>query len=557
MTDEFRRFIRQRQYAWTHNQHGKYKIMRNKVNRLSKQLRQHFCSKQVHDMRRCNARNWWRHTKQLTGQSGRPELTTLANTYTDENMEKLADLINRSLQAVTADFVPLSTTDSASTTIEDQSIDDQYFIQPYQVYNKLSRIDIHKSVGPDNIPNWVLRDFAFALSDPICHIFNASVQSATVPEIWKKAFVVPIPKVNPPTSIDTDLRPISLTATLSKILESFVGGWMLEKVSHKFDSFQYGALAGRSTTHELVHLLHVCHQAVDNHQSVRAVFVDFSKAFDRVDHALVLKKMSHMGVQPFITDWMHSFLLHRKQCVKLGKVTSTWVTLNGGMPQGTWFGPYVFLIHINDLKTAQTTFKFVDDVTVVEFLNSTQSSEMQSAVEVIANWSALNHMQINTAKTKAMYIKPASRLSQLMPTLSANNCPIEEVTSFKLLGVILSDDLRWKPHVDHTIAKASKRLHFLKLLKRSGMSPDDLLYYYKAVIRSVIEYACPAWQSSLSAYDMHRLESIQKRAIRVIFGSNDYEFYCVTCGLELLQTRLNNLSQTFFQERGVNSLRPM
>ena len=189
---------------------------------------------------------------------------------------------------------PLSTVYSGETT----DAASKYVIQPFEVFYKLSRIKVHKSPGPDGIPNWCLRDFAFAVSEPICHIFNASISQGVVPSLWKRANVVPIPKSHPPKSIKDDLRPISLTPTLSKVLESLVGRWILPKVTNKLDAKQFGALRGRSTTHALVDITHMWHQASDSRNSIRALFVDYSKAFDHVDHSTVLKKNGSIRHSP-------------------------------------------------------------------------------------------------------------------------------------------------------------------------------------------------------------------------------------------------------------------
>jgi hypothetical protein len=168
---------------------------------------------------------------------------------------------------------------------------------------------------------------------------------------------------------------------------------MLDSISKKFDIRQFGALKGRSTTHALIEITHTWHQALDEHNSLRTLFIDYSKAFDHVDHAIVLHKLTDLGVQPFLLKWMHSFLHDRKQCVKIGQVFSSWSTPNGGMPQGTFLGPYVFLVLINDLVTSVATFKFVDDVTLTEIVE-THSTQMQSAVNQVIKWSAVNHKEI-------------------------------------------------------------------------------------------------------------------------------------------------------------------
>jgi hypothetical protein len=110
------------------------------------------------------------------------------------------------------------------------------------------------------------------------------------------------------------------------------------------------------------------YQALDDRKSARALFVDYSKAFD---HATVLSKMTELNIHPCLIRWMHSFLSNRRQRVEIGPVYSQWTSLTGGMPQGTWLGPYVFLVLIDDLHTILDTFKFVDDATMVEIIDQT------------------------------------------------------------------------------------------------------------------------------------------------------------------------------------------
>jgi Reverse transcriptase (RNA-dependent DNA polymerase) len=419
-------------------------------------------------------------------------------------------------------------------------------ITPIEVFHKLSHINVHKSPGPDGLPNWFLRDFAFAISEPICHIFQSSLKQGVVPRLWKMANVVPVPKVNPPQSIEQDLRPISLTSTLSKILESLVGRRILPTITPHIDSKQYGGLRGRSTTHALVNVAHQLHQAIDNRNSSRCLFLDYTKAFDRVNHTAVLEKMSTMGVQNIYLRWMHSFLSNRQQRVKVANVLSDWTQLNGGMPQGTWFGPYVFLIIINDLKTDVPDvqlYKFIDDTTAVETIAPGTNSCMQQVANQIAQWSSENYMIVNTRKTKEMVIGHA----QSMQPIKFGAFAIEKVTSFKLLGVYLSADLQWDVHIDSICLKVNRRLHFLKLLKRSSVSTADLLLYYKAVIRPVIDYACPVWQSGLTSKQLERLESLQRRAIRIITGYNcDHSHNLDLFDIELLEERLDLQTRSFF-----------
>ena len=237
-------------------------------------------------MRTSNLRNWWRSVKLVTGlKTSEPPLTGLANQIHDGDMHALATSVNAYFQSVAADLSPL---DNKDLPAPPDILPSDFSINLNDVERKLSQINIHKAPGPDGLPNWILRDFSAQLAGPVCAIFNASVREGFIPTRWKEANVIPVHKVHPPRSIETDLRPISLTATLGKLLESFVGSWIVERVSSQLDDHQYGALKNRSTTHALIDVLHQWHSAVDKGQSVRTVFVDFQKAFDHVDHNVLV-----------------------------------------------------------------------------------------------------------------------------------------------------------------------------------------------------------------------------------------------------------------------------
>ena len=190
------------------------------------------------------------------------------------------------------------------------------------------------------------------IAEPICAILNASVTQGHVRNLWREANVIPIPKISPPKSVNSDLRPISLTATLSKILESFVGGWIFTSVSDKLNKNQFGALKRRSTSHALISVLYHWQNALDSGNSVRSLFVDYSKAYDRVDQNILLRKMITLNVPQFAIRWLFSFLKHRIQMVKLRSSNkfSDWTEVTAGMPQGTWLGPLTFVMYIDDLN---------------------------------------------------------------------------------------------------------------------------------------------------------------------------------------------------------------
>ncbi len=182
---------------------------------------------------------------------------------------------------------------------------------------------------------------------------------------------------------------------------------------------------------------------------------------------------------------------------------SEWVYINAGVPQGTLLGPVGFLLHINDLQTICNTVKYVDDSSIWEVCAANcHDSQLQLAADQACEWTRKNLMQVNSDKTKAMTMT-FSRKADPAPPISVDGKDTELVTTFKLLGVVISADLTWGAHVEYLHGKCARRLYLLVLLKRAGVPAADILRIYLAMIRSVLEYA-------------DKLESIQRRALRTL-----------------------------------------
>ena len=381
----------------------------------------------------------------------------------------------------------------------------------------LSSIKVHKSPGPDGIPNWLLRDFSSLLCQPLAAIYNSSIRQGSVPRIWKSAEVIPVPKIHPPASIQDDLRPISLLPTLAKVLEGIVRDWLMPSLEPLLDDNQFGCRPGRSTTHALTAIQHKWMQTLDNNGSVRALFVDFKKAFDIVNHNILFSKLKNFNISHCLLKWFASYLFHRRQRVRVGSRVSSWKTLCGSMPQGSRLGPVSFIVMIDDLRADCEVHKFVDDTTFTELITPSYfPSNMSDYLSSLLIWTTDNDMQLNTFKTKEMIISHTDSTS--IPPLSTPAGPIQRVITFKLLGLHLDASLSWTTHINTIISKASKRLYFLKQLKRAGVPPHQLLHFYTAVIRPVLEYASPVWHHSITRAQSYQLESIQKRAVHITFS---------------------------------------
>ena len=179
-------------------------------------------------------------------------------------------------------------------------------------------------------PSWVLKEFSELLAGPVAAIYNSSLRQGNVPRIWRAAYVSPLPKKKPPEHIETDLRPISLTAVLCKQMEEFVVKWVWDIVQDRVDPNQYGSIKKSSTTHALVDLLHQCYTSTDaSKQYARILLLDFSKAFDLINHDILLQKLASFGLPNILMKWIASFLTERTQKVKLCNTQSDWNYIHG------------------------------------------------------------------------------------------------------------------------------------------------------------------------------------------------------------------------------------
>ena len=328
-------------------------------------------------------------------QPSKSHLCDLADQLCGGDTLALANNINMVFKEVTSDLQPLL---PAAASV-DHDVPDEFIISVTECEQKLSKLCVHKAMGPDNIPNWILKDFSYIIASPIAAIYNSSVRQSYVPPSWKQAEILPIPKVPQVTSLAKHLRPIALTPELSKVLESFVVSWMREATVHS--ETQYGGIKDSSATLALITMLHHVLQRLERKNTyVRILLIDFSKAFYHIDHNILLDKLKTNGVPQICVDWQKAFLTRRTQRVKLADTTSDWTEMAGGVPQGTLSGPENFLNMIDDLHTDVDDVKFVDDVTLYEVCNTHSQNKLQNAVNDIQMWATDNNMSLNASKTK-------------------------------------------------------------------------------------------------------------------------------------------------------------
>ena len=284
MTSSIKSAIGRRQKAL--HESGKnsdiYKYWRNRVQSCIKVARKIYYMRSIEKLKNSNPARWRKEVKAIGGLSSKN--SWYSQLFSDvRNCEELAENFNNFLTALTSHCDSLTLDGNQ----EDLEVPNDYLVDAQQIYRKLRKIKTTKSPGPDMFPNKILKTFAFELAPVISDIFNSSMTQGTFPKALKRSIVVPVPKVSPPKSIEDDLRPISLTSQIAKVMEDCTFDKFFPEVVNKLDTKQF-ALPKKSTTHALVYLLHSILVALEiGSCTARLFFADFKKGFDLVDHNVI------------------------------------------------------------------------------------------------------------------------------------------------------------------------------------------------------------------------------------------------------------------------------
>lgn len=372
---------------------------------------------------------------------------------------------------------------------------------------QLKRLCSSKSPGPDGIHPAMLRLVSDAIAEPLTDIFNRSLEESYVPTDWKTAIVVPIHKARE-TNLAGNYRPVSLTSVPSKILERI----LREKIADYLlaegllNPAQHGFIQGRSCLTNLLLALDKITDALDKGHSVHIGFLDFEKAFDSVNHRLLIQKMRAYGIASNICSWTEEFLKERKFSVRVREANSSAAIAPSGVPQGTVLGPILFLIYVNDLpvRLDSLCFLFADDVKVISTL--AHGSQLQRDLDTISEWSERWDLPLNPAKCVTL------STSQSNGDIILGGHMLHEAETVKDLGVTLNKTFTPSAQCAAAACKARKVLFLLKGAIKSR-APEVWIPLYCAYVRPHLEYCVQAWSPYLKK-DIAVLENVQRMATR-------------------------------------------
>lgn len=380
------------------------------------------------------------------------------------------------------------------------------------------------STGYDGISTKLLKTIKNVILSPITIIVNQMLNTGIFPDNLKIARVNPVFKKDDESQF-TNYRPISLLPCISKIFEKVIFKQLYSYFQEKelFYNAQYGFREKHSTEFAAIELVDRVTLEMDKMNTPVSIFLDLSKAFDTLDHEILLTKLEYYGIRGTAHNLMNSYITGRKQFVEIDNTKSDSLTLVTGVPQGSILGPLLFLIYINDISSASNIFKFIiyaDDTnlnTTVELVakqdpNVDISTILNTELAKISDWLKTNKLSLNVKKSKyIIFHMPQKKINSLQ--LIMDNSEIDQVPNFDFLGLTLNENLSWKTHIDKISNKISRTIGILNRLKHF-LPQQPKLFIYSSLILSHLNFGILAW-----GFKCDRIVKLQKKAVRILSNS--------------------------------------
>ena len=504
-----------------------YKKQRNKVSNLVKRAKASYFEKLINANR--DTASLWRAVNEITDKSKNKGNTTThmwsPNIFNDHFI-KLPQLIQKSANYTSYKCyeIPSQLKTFCQKRLDTTTSFSIPLLGVHEVGSIISRLPNKKTMGPDNLNASILKLALPYIVDSLTYVYNLCIEQNVFPTALKSAKVIPLPKSRDITDLN-NFRPISLLSVVSKPLEKHIHKHLMKYMEHYnlFYPFQSGFRPYHSCHTALTRLLDTWLSAVNQSKITGTVFLDLKKAFDLVNHTILLQKL-HIYVQhPSTVSFFRSYLENRTQYVYLNGIYSTEKMINCGVPQGSVLGPLLFCIFINDLPLHISNNNvncdlFADDSSLHcsdKNIESVQFS-LQQSINQVSSWCDQNHMALNPQKTKSMVLTSRQKHQRIPLTLKleVNGNVIEQVHEHRVLGVIVDEELKWQSHINHISKQLARNLFLLNRLRHYVDIPTRKLFF-EAHCLSRINYASTIWGNA-SEVHLKRINSLHRRAAKLI-----------------------------------------
>ncbi len=385
----------------------------------------------------------------------------------------------------------------------------------------IERLAPKTSFGFDGLSTKLIKEIKDCLVKPLTLIINQMLNTGIFPDKLKIAKIAPAHKKDDET-LFTNYRPISLLPAISKIFEKVIFKQLYDffQLNKLFYNSQYGFRTEHSTEYAALELIDRVLVEMDKNDMPINIFLDLSKAFDTLDHNILLHKLSYYGVKGIALNLFESYLTNRKQFVQIDDIKSETLTIKTGVPQGSILGPLLFIIYINDIALSSKVFDFIiyaDDTTLSGTLkiiikhapNINIQTTINNELQNINDWLKTNKLSLNVKKSKFMiFHTPQRKIDPI--EIKIDGTVIERVAEFNFLGIILNENMTWNSHANKIANKISRSIGILNKLKHFLPIKTKILIY-NSLIQSHLNYGILAW-----GYKCDRIIKLQKKAVRIL-----------------------------------------
>ena len=384
------------------------------------------------------------------------------------------------------------------------------------------------AAGPDRLPAILLKQCRTILSRPLFIIWRKSLDLGEIPSILKTASIIPIHKGGS-RGIPKNYRPIALTSHLIKVFEKVVRRSIIEYMEkhNLFNPSQHGFRQGRSCLSQLVAHYDSILELLEKGGNVDVIYIDFAKAFDKVDFGITLEKLNALGIRGKVGRWMHSFLTHRTQSVLANEGRSEPSDVKSGVPQGSVLGPLLFLILLGDIDQGIAkafVSSFADDTRIGSLITSAEDgAALQTDLDHIYSWTDTNNMKLNGDKFECLRYGGNHELHSSLKYKSNTGIDITEKPNVRDLGVLMSNSGTFKEHIQHTVTEAKKQCSWI-LRTFQTRDPILMVTLWKSLIQCKLEYCSQLW-CPIRKGEIQTIEMVQRSFLRRISGYNELDYW--------------------------------
>ena len=398
------------------------------------------------------------------------------------------------------------------------------------VRDAIDQLSVNAAAGPDGVPAILLKEARDNLSEPLTLIWTNSLNTGEIPEIFKMAFITPVLKPGAPKSETSSYRPVSLTSHLIKTFERVLKKVLQNhlEVTLALNDQQHGFRSRRSCLSQLLSHYNEILKGMEEGGNVDTVYLDFSKAFDKVDIGILCHKMRELGIHGNLAIWIFNFLTNRKQAVIANGAKSSESNVSSGVPQGTVLGPLLFLIMINDIdkEVSESIISiFADDTRLTKVINEEEDLELfQDDLEKLYKWAAENNMAFNGSKFEVLrygFNEDLKCVSNYMTPGAEDTIDVKSV--LRDLGIMMNDQATWKDHIDKVGSQVNQKAGWVLRTFRCRTT-SFLKQMWKSLIQGHIDYCSQLWQP-LQSGDLQRIENLQKTYTKKIPQVRDINYW--------------------------------